>query len=74
KKINLEWLIFGYQNSADKESFFNAFFYNISGTSQLKEQIKEGLSAEEIRESWKQGLEEFKKIRSKYLIYPDFED
>ncbi len=74
KKINLEWLIFGYQNSTDKESFFNAFFYNISGTSQLKEQIKEGLSAEEIRESWKQGLEEFKKIRSNYLIYPDFED
>ncbi len=74
RKINLEWLIYGYQNSPDKDQFFNAFFYNISGTSELDNQIREGLSADEIRKSWKPELEEFKKIREKYLIYPDFED
>lgn len=74
RKINLEWLIYGYQNSPDKEHFFNNFFYNISGTSKLDKQIKEGLSAEKIRESWQPELEEFKKIRKKYLIYPDFKD
>ncbi|MFW5721344.1 MAG: exo-beta-N-acetylmuramidase NamZ domain-containing protein [Bacteroidota bacterium] len=73
RKINLEWLIFGYQNSADKENFFNTFFYNISGTSTLNKQIEKGFSAAEIRESWEPGLEEFQKIREKYLIYPDFE-
>ncbi|MDY6800237.1 MAG: DUF1343 domain-containing protein [Bacteroidota bacterium] len=74
RKINLEWLIFGYQNSTDKENFFNSFFYNISGSSTLNKQIIEGLSAEEIRESWQPELEKFKKIRNKYLIYPDFKD
>ncbi|HSH53273.1 MAG TPA: DUF1343 domain-containing protein, partial [Bacteroidales bacterium] len=74
RKINLEWLIFGYQNSPDKDQFFYAFFYNISGTSELENQIRKGLTAEKIRESWKPELEEFKKIREKYLIYPDFEE
>jgi uncharacterized protein YbbC (DUF1343 family) len=74
RKINLEWLIFGYQNSPDKENFFNSFFYNISGSPLLEEQIEEGLSAEKIRQSWKPGIEEFQKIRKKYLIYPDFSD
>ncbi len=73
RKINVEWLIFGYQNSTDKENFFNSFFYNISGTSTLIKQIKEGFSAEKIRQSWEPGLEEFQKIREKYLIYPDFQ-
>ena len=39
------------------------------GTSNLKKQIIEGLSESEIRDSWKEGLEKFKKIRKKYLLY-----
>jgi uncharacterized protein YbbC (DUF1343 family) len=27
----------------------------------------------EIRQSWEAGLERFKKIRAKYLLYQDFE-
>ncbi len=73
KKINLEWILFGYQNVENQEEFFNSFFYNISGNNQLKEQIIQGKSAEEIRGSWQSDLEKFKKIRKKYLIYKDFE-
>ncbi|MCD4833119.1 MAG: DUF1343 domain-containing protein [Bacteroidales bacterium] len=73
KKINLEWILFGYQNVENQGDFFNSFFYNISGNNQLKEQIIQGKSAEEIRESWKADLGTFKEIRKKYLIYKDFE-
>ena len=73
KEINLEWLLFGYQNIENKEQFFNSFFYNISGTEQLKNQILKGKTEKEIRKSWRSGLKKFKKIRRKYLIYKDFE-
>ena len=72
KKINLEWLIFGYQNVDNKEEFFNLFFYNIAGNEILKEQIIQGKTADEIRESWQKDLDDFKEIRQKYLIYEDF--
>jgi len=68
--IKLEWLIEAYQNTEDQEQFFNDFFLKLAGTSFLKDQIKKGLSAEEIRETWKPGLEAFQKTRNKYLIYP----
>jgi uncharacterized protein YbbC (DUF1343 family) len=39
----------------------------------LRLQILKGLSEEEIRETWQQELSEYKKLRKKYLLYPDFE-
>ena len=54
-----------------QEEFFNNFFDLLAGTSKLKSQIKEGLNAEEIRSSWKEDLELFQKVRSKYLCYTD---
>jgi uncharacterized protein YbbC (DUF1343 family) len=73
KEINLEWILFAYKNVEDQEHFFNSYFYNICGTNQLKEQIIQGKSAEEIRKSWQLELDSFKLIRKKYLIYKDFE-
>jgi len=37
------------------------------------QQVKDGKSEEEIRKSWEPGLTQFKTIRKKYLLYPDFE-
>ncbi|SRX54758.1 exo-beta-N-acetylmuramidase NamZ domain-containing protein [Aequorivita sp. CIP111184] len=68
-KINLEWLIDAYNANGKKKDFFNSFFVKLAGTDKLQKQIEQGLSAEEIRDSWKDGLESFKKIREKYLIY-----
>ena len=68
-KINLKWLIEAYNNTENKDRFFNAFFTKLAGTTKLQKQIEEGLSAEEIRETWKKGLAEFSEKREKYLLY-----
>jgi uncharacterized protein YbbC (DUF1343 family) len=57
----------------ETEPFFNDFFVKLSGTHQLREQIQSGMTEEQIIASWQPGLNEFKKIRSKYLRYKDFE-
>ena len=68
-KIELKWLIKAYNTTSDKSRFFNKFFTRLAGTKKLQEQIEAGVSEEEIRNSWKEGLENFKKMRAKYLIY-----
>lgn len=68
-KINLEWLIDAYNANGKKKDFFNSFFVKLAGTKQLQQQIEQGLSAEEIRDSWKDGLVKFEKVRGKYLLY-----
>jgi len=35
------------------------------------EQLKKGMSEDEIRKSWQKDLDAFRVIRKKYLIYPD---
>jgi hypothetical protein len=37
------------------------------------QQIKDGKTEVQIRQSWQPGLTKFKAIRKKYLLYPDFE-
>ncbi len=70
-RITLEWLIKGYRQLKSKEQFFNAYFNQLAGTSVLRDQIEQGFSEKKIRDSWGPGLERFRKIRSKYLLYPD---
>tara|TARA_Y100001935_G_scaffold5751_1_gene4422 strand:- start:1169 stop:2344 length:1176 start_codon:yes stop_codon:yes gene_type:complete len=67
--IELKWLINSFKQIDDKNNFFRSDFDKLSGTSNLKKQIIEGLSESEIRDSWKEGLEKFKIIRKKYLLY-----
>ena len=69
KQIILKWLIHAYENFKDKSNFFNKGFYRIAGNKKLKEQIELGVSENKIRETWKEDLIEFKKIRTKYLLY-----
>ncbi|WP_244299737.1 exo-beta-N-acetylmuramidase NamZ family protein [Aquimarina algiphila] len=68
--IHLGWLINAYNNSNDKEKFFNTKSFTIhAGTKKLQQQIEEGLSPEEIRSTWMEDLQKFKIKREKYLIY-----
>jgi uncharacterized protein YbbC (DUF1343 family) len=70
-EINLNWLIEAYENSSDKKKFFKTSSFTLhAGTPVLQKQIEAGLDAKSIKETWKQDLERFKKIRSKYLLYP----
>jgi uncharacterized protein YbbC (DUF1343 family) len=71
--INLKWLKEMYTAFPDKNKFFNNFFVKLAGTEKLKNQIIENKSEKEIRKSWQQGIDNFKLIRKKYLLYADFE-
>jgi uncharacterized protein YbbC (DUF1343 family) len=68
-QLELKWLIKAYNSTADKSKFFNDFFTKLAGTKKLREQIEAGVSETEIRKSWEKGLNEFKEMRKKYLIY-----
>lgn len=68
-KIQLEWLIKAYQNTADPSTFFNSFFTKLAGTTTLQKQIESGFSPELITKSWQKDLIDFKSIRSGYLLY-----
>ncbi|WP_083564979.1 exo-beta-N-acetylmuramidase NamZ family protein [Sinomicrobium oceani] len=70
-RIELRWLIGAYRNTTKKEAFFTDFFVKLAGTPQLRQQIEAGVTEDEIRESWREGLERFAKTRQKYLLYKD---
>ena len=67
--INLNWLVEAYNQCPEKDKFFNNFFDKLAGTDKLRKQIIAEKTQKEIKESWQEGLEEFKEIRRKYLIY-----
>ena len=70
-ELNLNWIIQAKTLLGDSSEFINqpAFFNRLAGNNELKSQILSGLSAKEIRASWKPGIDNFKKIRQRYLLY-----
>jgi len=81
-RLKLQPLLQAYQQFPDKASFFIipksgdaslSFFNKLVGTADLMQQVKSGWSEEQIRKSWQPGLQQFKSIRKKYLLYADFE-
>lgn len=68
-QINLEWLIFAYNNSKDKLSFFKKGFVRLAGNNILQKQIENGKTAKQIRDGWKKGIKKFKNLRKNYLLY-----
>ena len=73
-ELNLKWLLEFYKTHkeyAPKTLFFNKnkFFSKLAGTNKLQAQIEAGMSEAEIKATWKEGLETYKKTRAKYLMY-----
>ncbi len=75
-KINLSWLMELYNAHPNKARFFDftqsnqmGNFDKLAGTADLKKQITEGKSEQEIRDSWEPGLSQYKIMRKKYLLY-----
>jgi len=77
KKINLQWIMELYKAHPHKEKFFdsklsremNSIEIQI-GSGLFRQQIIDGKSEKEIRNSWEPGLSNYKKMRKKYLMYP----
>ena len=67
--LNLDWLLQAYDHTQDQASFFNSFFNKLAGNSSLKEQIQQGKTAEDIKESWQADLENYKIKIKPYLLY-----
>jgi uncharacterized protein YbbC (DUF1343 family) len=74
-EIQLRWLIDMYKNCPSKTAFFhaNGFFDKLCGTSSIREMVIAGKTETEIRASWQAGISSYKTMRSRYLLYPDFE-
>jgi uncharacterized protein YbbC (DUF1343 family) len=68
-ELNLDWLIVAYNDFPQKDKFFTSYFDVLAGGPLLREQIQKGMTAKQIRETWKEGLKKFSKIREKYLLY-----
>jgi len=69
-EVTMKWIIDAYNNTLDKSQFFlTSSFTKHAGTPLLQKQIEEGMTNEEIKATWQDDLESFKKIRTKYLIY-----
>ena len=74
KELNIKYLIDFYNDLKDKkDDFFGKYFYRIAGNKILENQIISGVSENQIRLSWKNDINSYKKIRKKYLLYKDFE-
>ena len=83
-KIQLKWLMQAYKLFPDKNNFFlvnkktnptdtDYPINRLIGNGTLIKQIRAGIPEKEIRKSWEPRLKSFKKVRKKYLMYPDFE-
>ena len=68
-KVDISGLIDAYHKTPKDKDFFGKTFTIHAGTLELQKQIEAGMTAEEIRVTWQEDVEKFKKVRSKYLIY-----
>jgi uncharacterized protein YbbC (DUF1343 family) len=69
--FSVRYLLDFYQQSTDKPHFFTKYFEQLAGTDSLRAQVIAGRSEASIRASWQPGLERFKQLRKKYLLYPE---
>jgi uncharacterized protein YbbC (DUF1343 family) len=76
KQINIKWIMELYEASPHKEKFFDSKLSNqmgviekLTGSDKFRQQIIDGTSEKEIRQSWEPGLSQYKVMRKKYLLY-----
>ncbi len=72
-RFTLKYILDFYHKMPDKFFARPDFFDKLAGTDKLREQILAGWTEEQIRDSWKEELSEYKRMRKKYLLYEDFE-
>jgi uncharacterized protein YbbC (DUF1343 family) len=70
--INLTYIIDVSSKMNRGKDFFNPYIDRLAGTGKFREQLLQGSTEKQIRQSWQPGLDEFCKKRATYLLYPDF--
>jgi uncharacterized protein YbbC (DUF1343 family) len=69
--FSLKYIIDFYQKAADKDKYFNNFFDKLAGNDKLRTQIKSGMTEAQIRETWKEDLDDYSTMRKQYLLYAE---
>jgi uncharacterized protein YbbC (DUF1343 family) len=72
KAVKLQWLLDAYRLMNKGGDFFTDYIDKLAGTETLRKQVENGWTEEQIRQSWQADLQNFKRIRGKYLLYKDF--
>ncbi|MEP6737734.1 MAG: DUF1343 domain-containing protein [Chryseolinea sp.] len=70
KRVDIHYLIDMYKLFPEKEKFFVPHFGRWAGSNALAQQIKDGMTEEQIRATWQTDLTKYKEMRKKYLLYP----
>lgn len=72
-ELTLRYLLDYHEDLKDDTTFFRPYIRLLSGSENFQEQIESGMSESEIKATWQPRLNEYKAMRKKYLLYPDFE-
>ncbi|MCR5444780.1 MAG: DUF1343 domain-containing protein [Bacteroidales bacterium] len=68
--FSLQYLMQMYRRVPQGQFFLKSnFFDKLAGTADLRRQLEQGMSEEEIRATWQPALDRFRQTREKYLIY-----
>lgn len=69
--INFDYFINAYRNLNIGDKFFRTKFEYLVGNDNIRTMIENGSNSDEIKATWKDDVEKFKKQRRPYLLYEE---
>lgn len=69
--VNLGYVIDAYRRMGSSRSFFTDFFDKLIGNRKVRTMIESGKPAQAIRQTWAKDVEQFRRQREPYLLYPE---
>lgn len=71
--VDLSYIIDAYNSmpEASKARFFSSFFDKLIGNTRIRQMIISGKNADEIKSTWADEVTQFRRLRAKYLLYPE---
>lgn len=67
--VNLAYVIDAYKDLELGDDFFTPFFEKLIGRKDIRQMIKDGMSAEQIKATWGDDVARFRQQRAPYLLY-----
>ena len=69
--FDLKYIIEAYHMLNIGDNFFTSFFELLTGRRDIRQMIKQGKTADEIKATWQDDVRNFKEQRRKYLLYKE---